>query len=141
MRYVLIRMKNHNTRTHMCKMIIFAIKQTGALLQKAKEVKIMALDCFFYDVNDNDIDYFSMSESLHEAIFNNRNKYYRSYIYLRKLINYYGDAKFEGNEVKSLIEDLKLYLPYINKDYHEKVYLLIKKLSDPRVVRVGFYGD
>lgn len=105
------------------------------------EVTIMALDCFFYDVNDNDIDYFSMSESLHEAIFNNRNKYYRSYIYLRKLINYYGDAKFEGNEVKSLIEDLKLYLPYINKDYHEKVYLLIKKLSDPRVVRVGFYGD
>lgn len=38
----------------------------------------MALDCFFYDVNDNDIDYFSMSESLNEAIFNNRNKYYRS---------------------------------------------------------------
>ncbi|MFD0051673.1 hypothetical protein ACFVHQ_20550 [Actinomycetes bacterium NPDC127524] len=101
----------------------------------------MALDCYFYDENDNEIDYFPMSESLHEAIFNNPNKYYRSYIHLRKLINYYGDAKFKGNDVKSLMEDLKLYLPHINKDYHDKIYLLIKKLSDPKVVRVSFIGD
>lgn len=41
MRYVLIGMKNHNTSTDMCKMIMFVIKQTGAIVQQEQSLLVL----------------------------------------------------------------------------------------------------
>ncbi|MFS0783078.1 hypothetical protein [Bacillus sp. 1P06AnD] len=101
----------------------------------------MALDGYMYDRKKNKLDYFPIDDSLHEAIFENSSKLYMSYIHLRKLRDYYKDAKFKGDECSQLAEDLKGYKEFIRKDQHKKIDKLIMKLQNFDVAEVNFYAD
>ncbi|MFC4099033.1 hypothetical protein [Paenibacillus xanthanilyticus] len=62
----------------------------------------MALDGYMFDKDDSRIDYFPIGDQLHQALFENQNKMYLSYQYLRKLSDYYCDASFREDEVRKL---------------------------------------
>jgi DNA repair ATPase RecN len=101
----------------------------------------MALDGYMYDENKTELDYFPIDDSLHNAIFENSSKLYLSCTQLRKLRDYYKDAKFNGDEVHQLAKELQRYKEFIRKDHHNQVENLIRKLLNFDVAEVAFYAD
>jgi DNA repair ATPase RecN len=101
----------------------------------------MALDGHMFDKNNKEIDYFPINDDLHDAIFEQQSKLYRSYLYLRKLSDYYKDTSFNDDEVRKLADDLERYKSFIAKDYHSEINSLINKLSNSSIVKAVFYAD
>jgi hypothetical protein len=55
------------------------------------------------------IEQFPINDGLHDAIFEQGDKRFRSYQYLRKLIDYYKGSDFKSNEVQRLAQDIERY--------------------------------
>ncbi|MDP4268238.1 MAG: hypothetical protein Q8880_12490 [Bacteroidota bacterium] len=100
----------------------------------------MALDIIEYDNKNNRIGYLEFTGELHDAIFF-ETTLWSSYLYLRKLKEYYSSAYFKGDDIRELLDDLERYKMFINKKYIVDYNALIGFLKNNKVERVAFEGD
>ncbi|MGG4264034.1 hypothetical protein [Peribacillus simplex] len=101
----------------------------------------MGLDVLLYDKDDNKIEYYEITETLHNEIFNSK-KLWRSYLELRKLSDYYlSDEEYIGTSIMGLIDDLKRYKMFITQHKKAEYQEFIDKISKPNVKRISIAGD
>lgn len=101
---------------------------------------IVALDIIEYDSTSNRIGYLEFTWELHHAIFF-ETALWSSYLYLRKLKEYYSSAYFKGNEIKELVDDLERYKLFIDKQHVVEYNALINFLKSDNVEKVAFEAD
>jgi hypothetical protein len=101
----------------------------------------LGLDVVLYDQDDNKIESFEISETLHDEIFNSQ-KLWRSYHELRKLSKYYSPAvQYKGPPIMRLIDELKRYKMFIVEYKLDEYQALIDKISNPNIRRICIAGD
>lgn len=101
----------------------------------------MGFDVVLYDHKGQELEFFELSEGLHNSFFN-LNKLWRSYLELRRLSDFYlTDETFSGDKLIKLITDLNHYQSNIpmqkQNDYQEFIY----KISQSKVSSVHIAGD
>ncbi len=101
----------------------------------------MGFDVVLYNQEDEELEFFELSEDFHSIIFN-PSMLWRSYLELRKLSDYYlTDEIFLGDKLGRLISDLKHYQMNIPTAWKGAYSQFIQKLSKPIVVKVHIAGD
>lgn len=100
----------------------------------------MALDIIEYDSKNNRIGYLEFTCELHHAIFF-ETTLWSSYLYLRKLKDYYSSVCFKRDEIRELVDDLENYKMYINMKYIVDYNALIEFLKNDKAERAVFEGD
>lgn len=100
----------------------------------------MGLDVVLYNKNKNVIGLFEISEDLHKSLFGNNN--WRSYLYLRKINDYYtSKVKYSKPEINLLSQDLENMKQYIDSEFHSKIDELKNFLLNTSAETVHIAGD
>lgn len=100
----------------------------------------MGLDIVMYDKANNRIGFYEMPEIIHNELFNSQ--YYRSYIYLRELKDYYKTNKvFTKGEIDGLILDLTKCKSFISLNAQAELNKLLHSLSNTEVRKIQVAGD
>lgn len=101
----------------------------------------MGLDVLLYDDENKLVSTLEMKEEFHDEIFT-FHKRWTSYLYLRKLNDYYlTNEEFSGEALKGLINDLINYKPLLSAKNQETVQLLLDAISNKKVQKIRITGD
>jgi hypothetical protein len=101
----------------------------------------MGLDMEMYGKEDRYLDIKEIEESLHDALFHT-NSNWRSYLYLRKIRDYYlTNVEFDRDEIDNFIKDLEKIKIFIPGNYHPALSELIKILSNREIKKISIVGD
>ncbi|MFP3726961.1 hypothetical protein U8V72_17435 [Priestia filamentosa] len=101
----------------------------------------MGFDVVLYNQEDEELEFFELSEDFHSIIFN-PSMLWKSYLELRKLSDYYlTDEIFSGEKLARLISDLERYQLSIPSAWKGAYTQLIRKLSKSTVAKVHIAGD
>ncbi|MCR8929583.1 hypothetical protein NLI92_005062 [Priestia megaterium] len=101
----------------------------------------MGLDIEMYGKEDRYLDFKEIEESLHDALFHTNNNW-RSYLYLRKIRDYYlTNVEFDRDEIDKFIMDLENIKIFIPGDYDPALSELIKILSSHEIQKISIVGD
>ncbi len=100
----------------------------------------MGLDVVLYDKNKKVIGLFEISEDLHKALFQNNN--WRSYLYLRKVSDYYtSDVRYSKKEIAILSQDLERMKIFVPSEFHSGMDKLIQFISNSLGESIRIAGD
>lgn len=104
----------------------------------------MTIHCITYDRKGNELAIIFINRGFHYSIFfrNNLGRITnKNYPQLFKFYNFDGvSPEYYGRHIEQLINELKNHCPFV-EGHQQKMAVLIKRISDPRVWKVGFYGD
>ncbi|MUT64814.1 hypothetical protein [Paenibacillus sp. NEAU-GSW1] len=101
----------------------------------------MGFDVVLYSRNKEQIGFFEIPEAVHEAIFQS-NTYWRSYVLLRKMNDYYAtNVKFTAEEIAVLAKELQSMKLFIAARFHVEIDQIILRMSEPSVALAHIAGD
>ncbi|MBD1373688.1 hypothetical protein IC620_15180 [Hazenella sp. IB182357] len=101
----------------------------------------MGLDIVLYDINQNRMGVFEISEELHSAIFSPLINW-SSYLTLRKLKDYYlTNVRFDKREIKQLVVEVNIIAKRIDNQFEREIIYVVDRISNSIVYHIHIAGD